>query len=292
MPLNRQSADYPTPTGVCPYFDKLQFWVCNPLGHSTLAWLREQCGRGGLYVENKPARFNGRFRQRIELRQPSDQALRWLARHEDALINRVEITIDLAFESLAERDDMWEFFHRHIVRRWHGRNQEIRAYRAGSQTNSLSDFGGLGDSRYDAGGSAPNKIVFYREEHSRITGEAHCLHLEWRLKGLAAVRRAGIESGRDLPGFDHRGFWQKRLQFYDVDRRRLGRMINNRNSGKKRRAHAIKQIGQFSINLDGRTGEVFARSFETIQELIDHFKSSHKIHRVLVPIPTDVLLPA
>ena len=106
-----------------------------------------------------------------------------------------------------------------------------------------------------------------------------------------AVRRAGIESGRDLPEFDHRGFWQKRLQFYDVDRRRLGRMINNRSSGKKRRAPAIKQTGQISINLDGRTGEVLVRSFETMQELIDHFKTSHKIHQVLVPILTDVLLP-
>ena len=287
----RRSATHPTPTGVYAYFDKIQFWVPTPLDRQILAQLRTQCGRGGLYAESGPARFNARFRQRIELRQPTDQALQWLARRDDAIINRAEITIDLVFNCLSDRDDAWECLHRHIVRRWHGKKQQIRAYRGGSQTHSLSDYGGLGDSRYDAGGSAPNKIVFYREEHSRVTGEAYCLHLEWRLKGLTAVRRAGIESGHDLLEFNHRVFWQKRLRLYDVDRVRLGRMARNKASGKKRRKSEIHQSGSYKINLDGRTGEVLERAHDTIQELIDKLRASHKIHRALVPIPIGFLLP-
>jgi hypothetical protein len=40
--------------------------------------------------------------------------------------NRVEIAIDFVFKSWAKRDDTWHFLHRHIVRRWHGKNREIR----------------------------------------------------------------------------------------------------------------------------------------------------------------------
>jgi hypothetical protein len=60
---------------------------------------------------------------------------------------------------------------------------------------------------------------------SRVTREINCLHLEWRLKGLKAVRAAGINSGRDLLVSDHVGFWQKRLRLYDVDRRLLGQLM-------------------------------------------------------------------
>jgi len=287
----RQSAPYPTPTGVHPYFDKFQFWVCNPLDQGTLAWLRKQCGRGGLHVENRPARFNARFRQRIELRQPSDQALRWLACRDDALINRAEITIDLTFKCLSERDDAWELLHRHLVRPWHGKKQEIRAFRGGLQTRSLCDQGGLGDSRYDAGGSAPNKIVFYREEHSRVTGEAYCLHLEWRLKGLRAVRAARINSGSDLPEFSHRSFWQNRLRLYDVDFARLGRLVRNRTGGRKSRSSEIKRTLSYRVNIDARTGDMVTAPFQTVQEMIDHLKTICDVHRALVPIPIESMLP-
>jgi hypothetical protein len=75
----------------------------------------------------------------------------------------------------------------------------------------------MGDTRYDADRAAQNGIVFYKEDHSRITGEEYCLHLEWRLNRLRAVRAAGIETGQDLLKFDHRAFWQKRLRLYEVD---------------------------------------------------------------------------
>ncbi|MFZ0846153.1 MAG: hypothetical protein WAM62_10205 [Pseudolabrys sp.] len=281
----RRSAIHPTPTGVHAYFDKIQFWVPTPLDRKTLSQLRKQCGRGGLFAANGPARFNARYRQRIELRQPSNQALQWLARRDDALINRVEITIDLTFNCLSDRDDTWEFLHRHIVRRWHGKNQEIRIVRGEKAQNDTVG------TRYDAGGWASNKIVFYPEEHSRMTGELNCLHLEWHLKGLKAVRAARIESGRDLLDFNHRLFWQKRLRLYDVDRRRLGRLIRNRITGKKRRTCEIKQSDRYSVNIDGRTGGHISRAHETIQELIDLLKSSHRIHRALVPISNEGLLP-
>ena len=118
----------PEPTGKCAYFDKIQFWVCNPLNRNVLAALERACGPGGIHIDNRPARFNNRhrrYRQRIELRQPSRRALVWLARRNDVLINRAEITLDLTFENRGDAEKARDYFHQHLVRRWHGKNQEI-----------------------------------------------------------------------------------------------------------------------------------------------------------------------
>ena len=277
-----RSASCAAPTDTHPYCDKVQFWPRKPLDRARLAWLKCECGRGGVYAHDQPARFDASYRQRVELRQPSDKALRWLATCDEALINRVEITLDFIFESLAERDDTSEFLHRHLVRRWHNKNQQIRIYMPEADDYSL------GGTRYDAGGRSQNRAVLYRETHSRITGEINCLHLEWRLNGLKAVRAAGIETFQDLLEFNHRVFWQKRLRLYNVDRRRLGRMVRNKASGGKRRAAEIHPSG---TDLDGRTGEVLVRAYDTVQELIDNMRAHIKVSRALVPISIEHLSP-
>ena len=275
------------PTAVYAYFDKISVLDTNPLDGDILASLRSEYGRGGLYVENRPARFDARYRQRLELKQPSRTTMECIARRHDTLINGAEVAVDYVFKSSADRDDAWEFLDRHLVRSWHGKNQNIRIVKSHSDTDDNRSSG----TRYDAARSAPNGIVFYKDNHSRITGELNCLHLEWRLKGLKAVRRAGIKSGRDLLEFSHRQFWQKRLRLYDVeDRRRLGRLITNRARGKRSRAGTIEQTGRFA-GVDGRTGEVHVRSCDTIQELIDKLRGRIRSHRALVAIPNEFLLP-
>jgi hypothetical protein len=278
----------PAPIGVYAYIDKIQFWVRRPLGLNTLALLEEACGRGGVYFKNGPARFNNRrqqYWQRVELRQPSQRALHWLARRNDVLINRVEITLDLVFEYRGNVEEAWDFFHQHLVRRWHGRSQEIRVVRSAPRDDEPGAWG----TRYDAGRRAPNRLVLYADDHTRITGELNCLHVEWRLTGLKAVRAAGINSGKDMPEFDHRAFWQRRLLFYSVDRRRLGLQIRNRRMGTRRRSS--KTCRSSAHWMDGRAGEVYARSFDTVQELIDELKSLCRIDLALKRIPNDLLLP-
>ena len=172
---------------------------------------------------------------------------------------------------------------------WYGAGMEkVRRFRA-FRSRPHADDAGTGESRYDAGGWAPNLLVFYAEGHTRVTGELHCLHVEWRLNRLRAVRAAGIESGQDLPEFNHRAFWQKRLLLYAVDRRRLGRLLRNRSMGTKRRSSRTYRSSAHWM--DSRTGEVSARSYDTVQELIDKTKSLCRIHRALVPISNVLLLP-
>jgi hypothetical protein len=280
----------PKPIGIHPYFDKIQFWVCEPLDLNTLALLKRSCGPGGVHIDSRPARFNNRhrqYRQRIELRQPSQRALRWLARRNDALINRAEITLDLVFKYRADVEEALDFLHQHLVRRWHGKNQEIRVFRS---LPCGDDVGSL-ESRYDAGRWASNALVLYRENHSRVTGELNCVHIEWRVKGLRATRAAGIESGQDLLEFDHRAFWQEQLLLYTVDRLRLDRYLRNHLTDERRTTPGIRQLGRYRYNAEGKIGEACARSCETVQELIHKFKSSFRIHRALIRMPNVSLLP-
>ena len=289
MKYDRRSALYPAPTGVFAFFDKLVFWTPRPLDRTTLAKLEGWCG--SIDVRFRPARFNSHYKQRVELRQPPQAALKWLADQSDALINCVELALDLSFRSTADRDDAGDFVHQHLVRLWHGSKQSVRIYRPGPQGGLFEPAANLNSTRYDAGRWSPNQIVIYKQDHCRVTGELNCLHLEWRLNRLKAVRAAGIETGHDLLTFSHRDFWQKRLRLYDVDCRQLGRLIRNSDNGTRRRGFEIKQSDRYLVNLDGRTGEVFVRSFYTIQELIDHLKRRYRIQRALVPMPTDALLP-
>jgi hypothetical protein len=273
----------PKPIGIYPYFDKIQFWVREPLNPETVERLRKQCG--SLYDTIEPARFNPQFRHRIELRQPSKQALRWLARRDDALINRVEIALDLIFKFRADVEEALDFLHQHLVRRWHGKNQEIQVFRLPPRGD---DAGSL-ETRYDAGDWAPNALVLYRQDHSRVTGELNCLHIEWRVKSVRAMRAAGIESCQDLLQFDHRGFWKKRLLLYKVDRNHLGLLISNRRRGTKRRLSRTYRTNAHLM--DGEAGEFFARAYDTVQELIDRFKPSIGIHRAMIEISNESLLP-
>jgi hypothetical protein len=168
------------------YIDKIQFWVIDPLDQHTLDLLKAECGKGGLSVSNKRARFDYRFRQRVQLRQPTEKAFRLLSKRNDVLVNGVEIALDLIFKNWCDRDTAIEFFHEHLVRRWHGSRQEIRVYRHGQLNRAGIDSG---QCRYDAGRSAPNMIVVYPEPFSRVTGELHCVHIEWRAKGVRAILR-------------------------------------------------------------------------------------------------------
>ena len=136
-----------------------------------------------------------------------------MSKRSDALINILEIALDLTFDNPADADDARDYFGRHLVRRWHGKHQNVF---------SIEDT-----TRYDASRAAPNQIVLYSEDHSRITGELNCLQLEWRANGARAVRSAGILTPQDLLDFPFKEFWSRRLLLVDVEEERLGRYLRN-----------------------------------------------------------------
>lgn len=256
------------PASVLPYFDRVQVWIKSRASASGLKLLRENSGH--LYVENSPARFDYSYLQRIELKQPKTAALEWVAARSDALVNRVEIALDYICATEIERDDLYEFFDHHLVRRWHSAKHEVRLYAGENET------------RYDAPRSARSSLVTYKENYSRITGELNVVRIEWRATGVRAVRSAGITGPRDLLDFDHREFWEKRLVLLQAGGEKLGRYVANR-KGKERR--------RISEPEDKRRGHVMLNSVENVQSLLDEYRTSFRIGRALERIDVQELLP-
>src|SRR6516164_2141124 len=83
-----------------------------------------------------------------------------------------------------------EFFHCHFVRCHLRDTQEVRCYRGDAQTLCREYQSRLAQIR-NASRRAPNRIVNYKQESSRITVEVtSLLHLEWRVNGVRALCRA------------------------------------------------------------------------------------------------------
>src|SRR4051794_27422526 len=187
----------PRPKAVYWYIDSLQLWLTKPLSSGQFRSLRSKCG--SVHVWNGPAPWPSSYVQRLQLGQPSLEALQFLSGIiRDAHLNAVEIALDWVFEDEEALDDAFEFACRHHVKHHH-RDQGVRFYP-----------GKKGRTRYSGPRNAPNVLAIYADRPCRITGEFHCLHFDWRIKGSAALRRAGISSVRDLLGFNHGRFWVKR----------------------------------------------------------------------------------
>jgi hypothetical protein len=254
------------------YFDKIQLWVRHPIDRIKISQLWHQCGY--VHVENSPAPFGGKYGQRIEIKQPGEEALVWLASRRDGFINQIENSLDFIFSVAEERERTEGILHRHLIRRWHGKNQEIRVV---GETEK-------GVTRYDGPRSAPNITVVYGSKPCRITGEVYCVHVDWRAKGRRAVQSIGIETEQDLLQFDHREFWRKKLMLVDIDEERLGRYIRNCSTGSRSRNNGR------SANLDRRLGHDTLSRYDSLQELLDEYRG-WGIQRILTIVPNQDLLP-
>lgn len=268
------------PITIFGYFDKFQVWFKTPLDRLTLNKLRKNCGKGGLYYENRNARWDWNYKQRVEFRQPNDWLVKWLSERDDeeVVINGLEVAVDFSFTSWIERDDAMEYFHKHLLRRWHGTGQEIRVYKENDRSAERVEIE-EGESRYDAGRWAPNRVAMYVEEFSRATGELFCFHLEWRCNGLRPVRNAGIELPEHLMNFDHADFWEDRYLFADIDPKRIGAVLRKR------------KIADYGRERDRRVGGVILNSVGNMQDLFDEFGSNLRLGRIVTRLDHQHLLP-
>lgn len=254
------------PIDIIPYFDKVVFWIERPFTDAEEAFIDSQCGPGGNDLRHpkgkRKARFAPRLIQRVEVRQPSLALLKFLSTVEGLFFNMLEITLDLIFSTEEDRNTACEFFDCHLVKRGH--RGEVR-YDKGT--------------RYTDRRWAQTNLVAYRPDFAKLTGELHCLHVEWRICGIAALRRMGIGSINDLLTFDHRAFWKRRLMLKAVrDFARLGRIYSSglrkerRNTARSPRVHVTR--GGFQYHIDRRLGQMLFRLEDTTQGLLDYAREN------------------
>ena len=232
------------PIAIYAYFDVIQVWLERPVSERDYRWLKSQCGKRDCHRFDGTAAFDPRYQQRLQLRQPTKPAQQWIANRGDAYLNRAEYALDWVFASEAEKQQAETLFRRYFVK--HHRGKQEMFYQSTTQ--------------YLASREAANNIVCYGDKNCRITGELHCLHIEWRKQGAAALLRAGI-TAQSLIQFDHRAFWKEKLLLYAINPGKLGREYRKRyESGYRnkrycyRKSDRIISFGSFAYNQDREMG--------------------------------------
>jgi hypothetical protein len=270
-----------TPIAIWPYIDKIAFWTARSFTDNETAYIKAECGPGGTDIDRLPhkARFDPRLIQRIETRQPSDDLLKFLSAVDGLLINMAEFALDLIFDSEDARDRAYEFIDRHFVKKGH--RGDVRYFK---------------QTRYTDRRWAPTNFVVYRPAFAKLTGELYCLHIEWRVCGVAALRRMEINGIKDLIEFDHRAHWESRLRLRTFDFARLGRAYSNglrkRRKDTPRKPRIYVTRSGFEYHTDKRLGQLLLRIAETVQGVIDFAnKREISVSRCLTEIENDALLP-
>lgn len=233
------------------FVDHVQFWSEQKLTKRQCQVLASKC-QGGVYVEDAPMEFNPRFRQRIQLKQPTQEAFEYLDEIvlRRYLINMVELASDSGFPSTQERDDVFALIDPNLVRKY--RRKVFNVYRYTTEART----------RYDR---PPGKtgLALYVADHCKVTGVLNVIHFEWRAKNAASCRKIGIKTFKDLIAFDHEAFWTKmfdRLTVNVVDLERFGRLHRNRVERRrdKNPSPNVMMMGK-EVNVDLRTGRLLAR---------------------------------
>lgn len=242
------------PIQIIDFPDAFAIWLRSPMDAADLAHLRSLCG-GKPRIENHKSRIDPELIQRIVLRQPSREAIEWLARRNDVHFNYAELARDLIYRTVSERDAAFRFHLAHVLRK-DRRGQQM--------TICLGEDGR--STAYDAKRTAKSRLVAYPCV-SKMAAKQPALHIEERDQGPQMLERKGI-SLRDLLSFDHLRFWNDNLHYYRIrDIEGLGRAyLNNLERQKSlprksRRKPLIKKItDRISMNIDLRTGALLIRT--------------------------------
>lgn len=268
------------PTDIYAYVDKVQVWMKWPLTKSQITDLKRRRALCHGYVHVKTVWDRARScKQRLQLCQPPLDVLRWLAAHEH-IVNQVEVALDWTFDDADHRDFAFETLQRYLIKKYHG-NQSIRVVareREGKLSKGSTWYSGQ---RW----KNPTVLAIYAHRPCKVTGEVHCVHMEWRMYGVNALRgrRTGIHSLYDLKTLDCREFWRRRLLLATLDHAKFGRLW---------RRHGQPNRPRLS-NMDATTGRTLIRACYDMstQNVIDHYRLP-QTYRCLNWIPVDHLLPA
>jgi hypothetical protein len=301
-------------TGNYVYTDKIRVWFMQSVSLERLEWWAKGCGchKGGkltiekfrkivtfndpagrtfkysfdvinfvdsllktvLHAHYKRAMFDPRYEQQVQFYQPSDEVIMDVAKVNDHYFNYLEESLDLTFDYTVDKEEAYQFISGHVVKNNHG-NQTI-AFKGEKATT-----------RYSGPRTAPNVLVVYNDKHSKVTGEAHCLHFDYKMTGRRSLERNGIHSLRDVVNLDRKRFWELRLLLRKVDVKTLGRKYLNMLRRQRR-----KDFNEGKIRLDVLTGGMlFHANNGSVQETIDcihricrrlktHLAASHYVQKI------------
>jgi hypothetical protein len=177
------------PSSVFAYSDRLIVWLKKPLSSDQLRRMRPQCG----YLRVGSSRnLYPEYKQQLFISRPGPDLLALLS---DARVTYLEIALDWTFADEDQKQFASMFVRDHILKPYQ-RGQVRVANKTADQSGTF----------YSGARSTINNLVIYDDKPCRITGEVHCVHIEYRLRAVA-LRRTGWLSIDDVFRIDLRRFW-------------------------------------------------------------------------------------
>jgi hypothetical protein len=270
MPQLFELARECNPIAALPHFDRLRVWPHPPLTNRQLASLDREC-IGGVRPDNEPAWFNRRYRQKIDLFQPSPTALQLLGEFDEgvSLVNYAEIACNLIFSNELATARVVDDFEVGFLQPHHGK-MRAEIYPQGFSTRRTPERGQRRAGRW---------FVFYGDRPCKLTDAPHCFHFEGRHEGADAVRRIGINRAQDLGSFDFDAYFTQRMVLHALDVERLGRYDANKSSHSRRRHAHVEGFGLVKYNFDRRRGGALYhvlsvhedQSERSLQQFVDRY---------------------
>jgi hypothetical protein len=234
------------------FFDKINLRAAYPLDRERLGFLRANSHSVDPITSKYPFGHPGHrySKLRYTIVCPNQRAQHFIDDLPEDLfkVNYVEPALDFITSDNITPWHILDLFDTQFVHPWH-RQQEVRHFDNGGTVTGRRRFW----------------FAWYCDKPSKSTGEPHCFHLEARCQGLPVLRKIQFTK---LTTFDHIGFWERRLNLYEVDRERLGR------HGTRRRKPLIHRSrgSSFVYNVDRARGcGLFNRGPRTVQALIDNY---------------------
>lgn len=159
----------------------------------------------------------------IELIRPKRKHIAELAKlllHSNYSISWLEIAYDLKTNSLSHANQLFDHFARRLVVPTLNKSATLK-YTSETVATDTNSSASLFMGEY----KNPQMFKMYIPNHERKPFKKNCIHTEFKLKGAEKIRAEGFYSLTDLAQFDPKEWYQKRLKFYAVNKKEIGKLI-------------------------------------------------------------------
>ncbi len=255
------------------YFDRLHLYIDSSTPESKLEWLLNLNQHNKLLHQELP--HYEFLNRKLELFQVRSEDLIDLADvlKGDCAIQYVEMACDFEASKSELIKQLSAFFDKHLVIDLHPSSHKKifywKIYR--DENNKAKDIHGvLKGTRYFADAKLKSVFTMYTRDQAKMNNEKACCHLEWRFSSVGVLKNMGLITLAQLIGFNHREFWNNKLDIREPNLTELGQLIGKSDKTTNRSANYKR----------GR------RLWEKTLSLQNFLKMHPTAHNVFTPIST------
>src|SRR5579862_449721 len=216
--MGRQIGDWDGPgtrfmvSNAFGYVDTMTLLCSRSLPKDLMKWLRRRYGRRliaqRLTIPKRPGLWYGL----VTVHQPDIETLALLTKLlPSPVLHAVHIAVDFFPANVQQTSLATRYLRRGLLLKWRGNGQLSHQYEATTYAKRQP--------------ASPRNYALYGDKLSK-TGRGPCAHLEFRFRGAAACKRAGVgDLNRLIQGVNLMDLLTRQAKIAFIDRKRLERQI-------------------------------------------------------------------